>query len=116
MRTHRAFGLLLSLACCFPMQLSSQEIRSIRADFVFPQKGAPLQVVGNTMALDEHYKRVFVPTVSNKKVLRAQLGWVLSSGQAGKKVETYFGPPADLNLSVGNRDNGSTGCYAKPNY
>lgn len=77
----------------------SQEIRSIRADFVFVQQGAPLQVVGSTMGIDEHFKRLIVANVSQEKILRAQLGWIVSSVDPGKPVEVFYGPPVDLNLA-----------------
>lgn len=95
-----AFGIVYLAVAVGLLYGQEVKTRSIRADFVFLQKDTPLQVVGVTMSLQELYQSVVVVNVSNRTILRAQLGWTISNPRDPNRdrVVVGFGPPFDLNL------------------
>jgi hypothetical protein len=79
------------------------QLGSIRTDFAYPQKDAPLQVVGVTLNLDgaaDLCQKVTIVNTSEKTVTRVQVGWVISDvrNAADGRGTVAYGPVFKINL------------------
>ena len=76
-------------------------VKSVRADFPFVQKDSPLQILGMRSSIYDLAEQVHVVNLSNKTIVRLQLGWTVGARGQSPAPAAFLGLPADLNLAPG---------------
>ncbi len=62
-------------------------------------QGSPLWIIATTMNNTDLCAHVSLLNVSNRPILRAQLGWIVADAQNPSHAVPFFGTPFDLNLA-----------------
>ena len=93
------FTKMLTVALCGVSFASAQPgtLSSVNAGWV-NDKDSPLWIVGRTMNREDMYAKVSVINNSDRQILRAQLGWVISDKDHPDWSQLAYGLSTDLNL------------------
>jgi len=76
-------------------------VKSVRADFPFVQKDSPLQILGMRSSIYDLAEQAHVVNVSEKTIVRLQLGWTIGARGQSPAPAAFLGLPVDLNLAPG---------------
>ena len=96
--SHLPSIILVSLGALLLHGQQSPQPSSIGVDWVYMQKGSPLQVFGHVMTSEEFYEKTFVANVSSRTIVNAQLGWIVYDRAHKERAVAFLGTPFDLNL------------------